>query len=42
MDIRVDANGIGSSEGNHVSVYVYLLEGENDDGHLMEILQLPY
>ena len=31
MCIRVDANGCGDSAGAHVSVYVYLMKGRNDD-----------
>ena len=29
--MRVDANGGVSGKGTHVSVYVYLMKGENDD-----------
>ena len=32
MCIRVDANGEGVAAGTHVSVYVYLMKGEYDDG----------
>ena len=28
--VRVDANGSGSGEGTHVSVYAYLMKGDND------------
>ena len=28
--LRVDANGFGDGEGTHVSVFVYLMKGEND------------
>ena len=31
LQIRVRANGEGSGKDTHVSVYVYLLKGENDD-----------
>jgi TNF receptor-associated factor 4 len=31
MCIRVYANGTGDSQGTHVSVYAYLMKGENDD-----------
>ena len=31
MCIRVDANGSGDSAGAHVSVYIYLMKGRNDD-----------
>ena len=31
MCIRVDANGCGGGKGTHVSVYAYLICGENDD-----------
>ena len=31
MRLRVDANGTGSGEGTHVSVFVQLIEGEYDD-----------
>ena len=31
LKIRVDANGDGSGEGTHVSMFVYLMKGENDD-----------
>ena len=29
--IKVHANGIGEREGTHLSVYVYLMRGDNDD-----------
>ena len=29
--VHVDANGWGDGEGTHVSVYAYLMRGENDD-----------
>ena len=29
--LRVDANGFGSGEGTHVSVYIYFMRGEFDD-----------
>ena len=29
--IKVDCNGFGDGEGTHVSVYAYLMRGENDD-----------
>ena len=35
--LRVDANGEGSSKGTHVSVYVEIMRGEND-----EMLQWPF
>ena len=28
--LRVDANGYASGEGTQISVYVYLMKGEND------------
>ena len=31
MRLNVVANGYGEGEGTHVSVYIYLLQGENDD-----------
>ena len=31
MCISVDANGDGDGEGTHVSVFAYLMKGENDD-----------
>ena len=31
MCIRVDTNGIGDGKGTHVSVFAYLMRGENDD-----------
>ena len=31
LRLRVDANGGGSGKGTHVSVYVRLMKGENDD-----------
>ena len=31
MCMRVDANGCGDGEGTHVSVFVYLMKGDNDD-----------
>ena len=31
MCVRVDANGLGNGEGTHVSVYAYLVKGDNDD-----------
>ena len=31
MCVRVHANGIGDGEGTHVSVYAYLMKGDNDD-----------
>ena len=31
MCLRVDANGDGDGEGTHVSVYAYLMRGDNDD-----------
>ena len=31
MCLRVDANGSGNGEGTHVSVYAYLMRGDNDD-----------
>ena len=31
MCLRVDANGKHGDEGTHVSVYVYLMKGPNDD-----------
>ena len=31
MCINVDANGYGKGKGTHVSVYAYLIKGENDD-----------
>ena len=31
LQIRVDANGDGRCEGTHVSMFVYLMKGENDD-----------
>ena len=31
LKLIVDANGAASSKGTHVSVYVYLMKGENDD-----------
>ena len=35
--LRVDANGIIDGKGTHVSVFVYLMKGENDDQ-----LQFPF
>ena len=37
MCIGVDANGEGDGENTHISVYVYLMKGENDD-----YLQWPF
>ena len=37
MCISVDANGCGDGESTHISVYVYLMKGENDD-----YLQWPF
>ena len=34
MCIRVDANGYGDGKGTHVSVFAFLMRGENDD-HLL-------
>ena len=31
MCLRVDANGCGVGKGTHVSVFLYLMKGENDD-----------
>ena len=31
MCLRVDANGIGKGRGTHVSVFINLLRGDNDD-----------
>ena len=31
MCINVDANGFGNGKGTHISVFVYLMQGENDD-----------
>ena len=31
MCIKVYANGCGDNKGTHVSVYAYLMKGENDD-----------
>ena len=31
MSLNVVANGYGDGEGTHVSVYIYLMQGENDD-----------
>ena len=31
MRIRVDANGDSDGKGTHVSVFAYLMRGENDD-----------
>ena len=31
MCIKVDCNGFGDGEGTHVSVYAYLMRGENDN-----------
>ena len=31
MCATVDANGKGDGEGTHVSVFVYLMKGDNDD-----------
>ena len=31
MCLRVDANGEGEGKGTHVSVFAYLMKGENDD-----------
>ena len=31
MCLNVDANGDSNGEGTHVSVYLYLMKGENDD-----------
>ena len=31
MCLRVDANGNGDGEGTHVSVFAYLMRGDNDD-----------
>ena len=31
MCLRVDANGCGDGKGTHVSVYLHLMKGENDD-----------
>ena len=31
MCLRVDANGCGDGKGTHVSVFLYLMKGENDD-----------
>ena len=31
MCVRVDAHGSGTGEGTHVSVYTYLMKGDNDD-----------
>ena len=31
MCIRVDSNGWGEGKSTHVSVYAYLMRGENDD-----------
>ena len=30
MCLRVDANGVGDGKGTHVSVYAYLMRGDND------------
>ncbi len=31
MRLRVDANGDGNGKGTHVSVYICLMRGDNDD-----------
>ena len=31
MCLRVDANRFGVAKGTHVSVYIYLMRGDNDD-----------
>ena len=31
MCLNVDANGVDEGKGTHVSVYVYLMRGDNDD-----------
>ena len=31
MYIRVDANGDGKGKGNRMSVFIFLMKGENDD-----------
>ena len=31
MCLKVYANGYGDAEGTHVSVYIYLMQGDNDD-----------
>ena len=31
MCLNVDANGYGDGEGTHVSVFTYLMRGDNDD-----------
>ena len=31
MCLKVYANGVGEDKGTHVSVYVYLMRGDNDD-----------
>ena len=31
MCLRVDANGFEDGKGTHVSVYIYLMRGDNDD-----------
>ena len=31
MSLKVDAGGLGHGEGSHMSVFLYLVEGENDD-----------
>ena len=31
MSLKVDVGGTGSAEGNHVSVFLYLVEGKNDE-----------
>ena len=37
MRLSVFANGNGSGEGTHMSVYVHLMQGDNDD-----ILKWPF
>ena len=32
LKLKVHANGDGSGKGTHVSVFVHLMKGENDDG----------
>ena len=31
MCVRVDANGLGDGKGTHVSVFAYLMKGDNDN-----------
>ena len=37
MQLKIDANGYGKCKGTHVSVFVYLMKGENDN-----ILKWPF